>query len=78
MANQSDFDQSEKLDLNYHSIAIILDSLDALVYVSDMDTYELIFANKYGRDIWGEIKGKQCWAVLQADQQGPCSFCTNN
>ena len=64
-------------NLSYQCIATILDSLDALVYVSDMDTYELLFCNKYGRDIWGEIQGKTCWKVLQEGQDGPCSFCTN-
>lgn len=65
-------------DLNYRSIATVLDSLDALVYVSDMDTYELLFTNDYGRRIWGDIQGKTCWKVLQEDQDGPCTFCTND
>lgn len=59
-------------------LRLILDSLDALVYVADMETYELLFMNKYGRDIWGEPAGRRCWQVLQTDQTGPCSFCTNN
>ncbi|MHC4534374.1 MAG: PAS domain S-box protein [Planctomycetota bacterium] len=56
----------------------VLDSLDALVYVSDMDTHEILFANKYGRDIWGDIAGKTCWKTLQSEQTGPCEFCTND
>ena len=56
----------------------LVDSLDALVYVADMVTYELLFINKYGKDIWGEITGKRCWEFLQIGQSGPCSFCTNN
>jgi len=56
----------------------ILDSLDAIVYVADMKTYEVIFANKYVRDLFGDIEGKICWQTLQADQTGPCDFCTNN
>jgi diguanylate cyclase (GGDEF)-like protein len=63
-------------DLGFRSIATILDSLDALVYVADMD--ELIFANEYGRKIWGDMQGKTCWKVLQEGQDGPCSFCTND
>lgn len=62
----------------YRGIATVLDSLDALVYVADMQTYELLFVNEYGRSIWGDIQGKTCWKVLQTDQVGPCSFCTNN
>jgi len=56
----------------------LLNSLDALVYVADMKTYELLFINRYGRKIWGEeVIGKKCWQAL-AGQNGPCSFCTNN
>ena len=62
----------------YDSLSTVLDSLDALVYVSDMETYELIFFNKYGRDIWGDAQGKICWQVLQSGQSGPCEFCTND
>src|SRR5690606_29995237 len=60
-----------------HGIAGILDRLDALVYVSDMQTYELLYLNEYGRNIWGAYQGKTCWQVLQTGQQGPCQFCSN-
>jgi len=63
---------------SYRSILTILDSLDALIYVSDMQTYELLYTNEYGRNIWGEIQGKTCWKVLQDGQDGPCAFCTND
>jgi diguanylate cyclase (GGDEF)-like protein len=66
------------LDLAYRSITMVLDSLDALVYVSDMDTNEILYINRYGREIWGDAKGKTCWKVLQSGQNAPCAFCTNN
>jgi hypothetical protein len=78
MPNNKDLNQPQVSDLAYRSIATVLDSLDALVYVSDMDTYELLFTNDYGRKIWGDIQGKTCWKVLQENQQGPCAFCTND
>lgn len=56
----------------------LVNSLDALVYVADMETYEILFINKYGKEIWGEITGKLCWQTLQAGQSGPCPFCTND
>ncbi|MBI41919.1 GGDEF domain-containing protein [uncultured Marinobacter sp.] len=55
----------------------VLDNLDALVYVSDLDTYELLYMNAYGRRIWGDRQGQKCWQVLQGND-GPCSFCTNS
>ncbi len=56
----------------------LVDSLDALVYVADMESYELLYLNRYGREIWGDIVGKICWQSLQTNQQGPCPFCTNH
>ncbi len=56
----------------------LVDSLDALVYVADMASFEILFINKYGREIWGDIIGRKCWQSLQANQSGPCAFCTND
>jgi len=68
-------------DYNFASsndgLTSILDGLDSLVYVVDFNTYEILFINKNGRDIWGDILGKKCWQTIQADQVGPCSFCTS-
>ena len=36
----------------------VMDSLDALVYVSDMKTHEILFINQYGKEIFGDIIGK--------------------
>lgn len=66
-------------DLSYQCLTTVLDGLDALVYVSDMQSHELLYVNEYGRNIWGsDIQGKTCWQVLQKDQNGPCTFCTND
>jgi signal transduction histidine kinase/ActR/RegA family two-component response regulator len=67
----------ERLQEAHKRLLTILDGIDALVYVADMKTYELLFVNKYGRDIWGDIQGKKCWKVLQSGQTAPCDFCTN-
>jgi signal transduction histidine kinase len=66
--------QEERLAI----LATVLDSLDALVYVADMKTYELLFLNKYALNIFGDITGKICWQSLQNGQTGPCAFCTND
>lgn len=60
------------------AINIILNSLDALVYVSDIRTYELLYLNDYGISVWGEAKNKKCYQILQSGQNTPCKFCTNN
>lgn len=68
---------NKDLNTSHQAVTTILDSLDALVYVADMDTHELLFINEYGRNKWGDPAGRKCWQVLQANQFGPCSFCTN-
>lgn len=55
----------------------ILNHLDLLVYVADMESYELLFLNRYGRTLYGEPNGKKCWELLQAGLTGPCDFCNN-
>ncbi|NQY26009.1 MAG: diguanylate cyclase [Piscirickettsiaceae bacterium] len=62
---------------SHDSLIAILDSLEAVVYVADMDTYEVLFANKYAHEHIGNIEGKICWQSIQSDQSAPCSFCTN-
>ncbi|MBW2522433.1 MAG: GAF domain-containing protein [Deltaproteobacteria bacterium] len=56
----------------------VLDSLDAVVYVADLQSYEVLFANRYAEKLFGHITGKICWQVLQSGMTGPCSFCKNN
>ena len=68
----------ESLRQSEERFRTITDSLDALVYVADMDTYELLFLNRYGRETWGDNVGKKCWQVLQSGQSGPCAFCSND
>lgn len=59
-------------------VQTILDNLDALVYVSDFETHDLLYMNAYGRKVWGGFQqGEKCWKVLQ-NNDGPCSFCTNH
>lgn len=55
-----------------------MDSLDAFVYVADMETGELLFLNTKTREQSGAEVGDTCWKLLQAGQDGPCHFCTNH
>jgi len=67
---------------SFNAITTIFDSLDAAVYVSDLNTYELIYTNKQFNKELGDrnnvsFVGKKCWEIIQKDQTGPCAFCTN-
>lgn len=65
------------LSESYERFEVIMDSLDSVVYVADFITYELLFINKYGRNIWGDIVGEKCWQSIQSGFAEPCEFCTN-
>ena len=62
------------------TLATVLDGLQAIVYVSDMQTHEILFANRFMREALGtdQLVGRQCWEAIQTDLSGPCSFCTNH
>lgn len=67
----------KELQQSHNRLHTILNGLDAMVYVSDMKTHEILFVNNYIRDIWGDVEGKICWQMFQSGQTGPCEFCTN-
>ncbi len=56
----------------------ILNSMDARVYVGDMDSYELLFVNDRIRQEVGDVVGQRCYLALHPGQEAPCTFCTNN
>jgi len=68
----------EKLYESYEMFSTIMDSLDAIVYIVDMETYKILFVNKYTQDIFGDIVGKTCWKTILYGQSKPCDFCTND
>ncbi len=65
------------LEISNQRFNTVLDSQDVLVYVIDMNTYEILYINQYTRNLFGDVTGKTCWQTLQANQTGPCKFCTN-
>ncbi|MBW2249817.1 MAG: PAS domain S-box protein [Deltaproteobacteria bacterium] len=68
----------EALQTSHERFLTVLDSIDATIYVADMETYEILFMNKnmiesFGRDLTGEI----CWDVFRGESE-PCRQCTND
>lgn len=59
-------------------LALVMDSIDSMIYVVDLKTYEILFINKHGRKILGDVTGKTCWKTLNEGYNGPCSYCTND
>ena len=55
----------------------IFDEIDALVYVADPETYEILYANKAIKRFFGKkLVGKKCYQAFQ-NLDKPCPFCTN-
>ena len=55
----------------------IFDEIDAPVYVADPETYEILYANKAIKKLFGKkLVGKKCYQVFQ-NLDKPCPFCTN-
>ena len=51
-------------------------------YVSDMETYELLYVNPIALETLGhaslsQVKGRKCYEVIQG-RTSPCPFCTND
>ena len=66
------------MDRAHESLLSILDGLDAIVYVADVKTHEIVYANRRTLSLFGDVIGRKCWASLQEAQEGPCDFCTNS
>ena len=64
-------------------INTILEESDDIIYLSDPDTYEIVYMNKAARHICGLsaeqsiAPGKKCYELFQG-QTAPCSFCNTN
>lgn len=65
-----------KRDINTLSL---LNEISELVYVSDPETYELLFVNQTGCQTLHleNYKHKKCYEILQG-KTSPCEFCTND
>ena len=62
---------------------MILDEMESAVYLSETDTFRLLYMNRYCRRLLGirdneeDYVGRPCYEVLQG-LDSPCSFCTSS
>jgi len=65
----------EDLRISHERFLTVLDSIDADVYVADIDNYEVLFVNKHIIDTFGHnLIGKTCWKVFRNESE-PCAYC---
>ena len=73
---------TERGGMRMFSTEHILECLDGMIYICDMDTYELLHMNEYLRESLhiqdeASYQGKPCYQVLQGRDR-PCDFCNNH
>lgn len=72
--------KSEELSKRFQELLIPMNEISELMYVSDIETYDLLFINEAGKKTFqldgDNLEGKKCYKVLQGFDS-PCSFCTN-
>ncbi|WP_249303724.1 sensor domain-containing phosphodiesterase [Qiania dongpingensis] len=60
--------------------SLILDETENMIYISEPETYEIVYLNRSARKNFGitgeEWKGQPCYKLFQ-DRETPCPFCTN-
>lgn len=71
--------QAEKaLRTSHERFLMVLESIDATIYVADLNTYEILFMNQYMKDNFGhDLEGSTCYEVFRNEPK-PCSNCTNS
>ncbi len=75
-------DQAEKsrqdVQNRFTQLNTLFDSMNAVVYVADLETYQLLYVNRFAEEFfgpgWQELK---CYQYLQQGIDHPCHFCTN-
>jgi PAS domain S-box-containing protein len=77
--NISERNRSRKALIDSHvRFLTVLDSIDANIYVADMDNHEILLVNKHMRESFGEnLTGKTCYEVFR-NENSPCNHCTND
>ena len=65
------------LQTERQQLTAMFDGMEETVYVSDPETYDLLYLNDACTKRWGHRAGEKCYRVLQ-NRDAPCPFCTND
>ncbi len=60
---------------SFERLKAILNGMDAVIYVADMTTHEIIFINNAFKAIYGDCISKPCFQSLGNMSNEPCEFC---
>jgi PAS domain S-box-containing protein len=61
----------------HQGLLAMMNSIDEAVYLSDPQTYEVVFSNRAIEAAFGECGDRKCYEWLQ-NRDRPCPYCTND
>ena len=70
--------QTQEIEKNVEILQKILNSLDAIIYITNPNTGEIVFINDNSKkyyNIKDNCIGKVCYKVFQEDRDSRCSYC---
>jgi PAS domain S-box-containing protein len=68
----------EALRESQERLIAVLDSIDADISVTDLETHEILLMNKHMKDTYGsDLVGKLCWRAIRNGNE-PCLNCNND
>ncbi len=67
----------EELRKSHARMLAVFDGIEEPIYVSDPETFEILFVNRILENIFGEPGNRRCYEYLQG-RNSPCPFCTND
>lgn len=74
-------EQARLCEQKQHCFRSVLDTYEGNAYVSDIDTYELLYLNQTSCEVLGmpasKVLGQKCYEIIQG-RTSPCPFCTND
>lgn len=78
-AENENIKKSKQLSRRAHELLAPMNEISEMMYVSDIENYELLFVNEAGKNTFNIDMSQQnlkCYKVIQGLDE-PCSFCTN-
>ncbi|MDJ0874723.1 MAG: PAS domain S-box protein [Desulfobacterales bacterium] len=66
------------LRASHERFLTVLESIDATIYVADMETFEILYMNDKMKQVFGgDFTGQKCYEVFRNEPQ-QCAVCTND
>lgn len=67
----------KEVEASHEILRTVLDNIETPIYVTDIETSEILFANKkFSEEVkQDDVEGKICWKLLKRNQDGVCEDC---